>query len=339
MTSGSSLVSQVLSGESRELQLLAAQGILPLPIEELLPLQVALAASERPEISGFARQALSDVEPSVIAGFLAAEAPTSVLAWFLRQGTQPEVLAPILRRRDVPRELLQEVAPRLSPDLQEVLLLRQDAILELPAILDALGENPRLSLYAKRRIGEYREHLLPHERKPVAKEIADLAVVADLTPEEISEIERVKALPHEGEMDERTGLSEGQIRALTVPVRVKLSRGAGRTLRNILVKDTNQMVAVSVLTNSAFSDEEIERVASNRQVVDEVLATIARRRDWVSNYAIGLALVKNPKLAVGVAVRLVSRLGVRDLKILMRDRNVSDGVRATAERLYRIKSR
>ena len=68
----------------------------------------------------------------------------------------------ILRRRDVPRAVLLAASPAaLPPDLQEVLLLRQDAIVEEPAILEALEENPQLSTYTRRRIAEYREHLLP----------------------------------------------------------------------------------------------------------------------------------------------------------------------------------
>jgi hypothetical protein len=333
------LIAQVLSGESFELQVLAAQGILPLSAEELIPLQVRLAGSSDELVAQYARTALAQVEPHLAAAFLAGEADAAALEYFAAGHEDPLVVETILRRRDTPRVLLAALAARLPADLQEILLLRQDAIVEAPAILDALETNPRLSIYSRRRILEYREHLLPRDRVAAQVEALGLAAEAELDQEDLLEIARVQALPPEGEVDERTGLSEGQIRALPVPTRMKLTRGASRTLRNILLKDSNAMVAVSVLANSALSEDEVEQVASSRSVVDEVLAYISRKREWAAHYNCAHNLVRNPRTPVGVSVRLVSRLSVKDLKNLARDRNVPDAVRSTADRLYRIKNK
>ncbi|MGE0640375.1 MAG: hypothetical protein AB7G12_11605 [Thermoanaerobaculia bacterium] len=331
------LIEQVRGGESRELQLLAAQGILPLTSEELIPLQVELAASENWEISGYARAALVDTEPKLAAAFLASGASPPVLEFFATEVDHPIVLEAILRRRDTPRELLRMLGMRLPPDLQEVLLLRQDAIIEEPRILVALESNPDLSIYSRRRIAEYREHLLPRERR-VEPEVVAPAIL-DLDEEDLATLESVRKLPAAGERDDSTGLTENQIRSLPVPLKIKLTRGASRTLRGILIKDLNQVVAVSALNNSALSEDEVEQIAASRMVVDEVLTEITRRRDWISKYKICLALAKNPRVAVGVAVRLLSKLSVRDLRNLSRDRNIQDAVRAGADRLYRIKTR
>lgn len=333
------LIAQVLSGESYELQVLAAQGILPLSAEDLIPLQVHLAGSQDPVVAQYARAALAQVEPHLAAAFLAAEADATALEYFAAGHEDPLVLETILRRRDTPRDLLAYLAARLPPDLQEILLLRQDAIVEWPAILDSLETNPRLSVYSRRRILEYREHLLPRERVAAAVEALGLSAEAELDAGDLVEIERVQALPHEGEVDERTGLSEGQIRSLPVPTRMKLTRGASRTLRNILLRDANALVAVSVLANSALSEDEVEQIAANRSVVDEVLGFISRKREWVARYNVVHNLVRNPRAPVGVSVRLVARLSVKDLKNLARDRNVPDAVRSTADRLYRIKNK
>ena len=68
---------------------------------------------------------------------------------------------------------------------------------------------------------------------------------SELTEEDLEAVERVRELPQGGESDQRTGLSETQIRSLPLPVRLKLCRGASRTLRSILVKDINPNVALS----------------------------------------------------------------------------------------------
>jgi hypothetical protein len=339
---GPSLVEQVLSGQSRELQILAAQGILPLAADELIPLQVELTHSENPEISGFAKQTLTELDPRLAAAFATAGASPIVLEYFASELDHPLVIDAVLRRRDTPRGILVLLAARISPDLQETLLLRQDAIIEEPTILDSLESNPGISLYSKRRIAEYREHLLPRRRRVDEEEenrALEMLPVGELDAADIAEIERVRQLPATGERDESTGLSESQVRSLTVPVRIKLGRGASRTLRTILLRDTNQTVALSALFGAALSEDEVEQIAASRSVVDEVLAEIARRRDWVNKYKICLALVKNPRVPVGTSVRLLSRLGVRDLRSLSRDRNVADAVRSGADRLYKIKTK
>lgn len=338
MASSHPLVEQVRSGQSRELQLLAAQGILPLSAQELIPLQVELTESESSEISGYAKSSIEELDPKLTATFIATEASEEVLGYFAANPTHPFVIEALIRRRDVPRHLLVDLASKLTPDLQENLLLRQDAIIEEPEILTALEANPEVSVFSRRKIAEYREHLLLKVR-PAVEDASAVPLPLDLDPEEREVIEKVRELPAIGEKDERTGLSESQIRVLPVPLKIKLTRGASRTLRNILIKDTNQSVALSVVNNSAMSDDEIAQIASSRSVIDEVLTLISRRREWLAKYKICVALAKNPRIPVGVAVKLLPKLSVRDLRSMSKDRNVSDAVRASAGRLYRIKTK
>lgn len=338
MASTHPLVEQVRSGASRELQLLAAQGILPLSAQDLIPLQVELADSESPEISGYARSSLEELDPKLVATFVETEAAEEVLEYFAVNPSHPFIVEALMRRRDVPRALLVDLAGRLTPDLQESLLLRQDAIIEEPEILVSLEANPELSVYARRKIAEYREHLLPRERPTETSGYSDLQRV-ELAPEEVAAIEKAREMPAMGERDEKTGLSESQIRVLPVPLKIKLTRGASRTLRGILIRDTNQSVALSVVNNAAMTDDEIAQVASSRSVIDEVLTVISRRREWLAKYKICLALARNPRIPVGVAMKLLPKLSVRDLRTMSKDRNVSDAVRAGAGRLYRIKTK
>ena len=341
MRTGADLVTAVLSGESPELRILAAQGILPLAPDELIPLQVHLAASDDAFLADAARRSLYALDRRVASAFLAHDAPPEVLRWFAIELSDANLTQVILGRRDVPRELLLELAPQLTADLQEALLLRQDAILERPEILAALASNLRLTPFARRLIAEYREHLVPREKMAAAQAVssADLfAPEAELDESDLEEIERVRELPAGGESDQRTGLSEYQIRSLPLPIRLKICRGASRTLRAILIKDVNPNVALACLNGAAFTEDEIESVASSRNVVDEVLAAISRKREWTARYAVCLSLVKNPRVPIGIAVKFVARLGVRDLRGLSRDRNIADAVRTAAQRLYRIKS-
>lgn len=327
-----SLLAQLRAG-NRQLQILAAGGLLPLPPDELIPVQVELAVSADQEVAERARATLVALDPRIATPFLEGAASGAELQFFAREATHPLILEKILRRRDVPRRILIELARRLPPELQEILLLRQDAILDEPAILDALALNPLVSSYSLRRINEYRQHLLPRQRgaasRPDEEEMDEVAFQLA--------VEAVRAAPASGEIDTQTGLSEGQIRLLPVPARLKLTRGAPRLLRLILLRDSNAQVAVSVMQNNALSEQEVEQLAASRSVVEEVLEVIARRREWVGRYNITKALVLNPRTPLPTALRLVTKLSVRDLRDLGRDRNVPDAVRSTALRLYRIK--
>jgi hypothetical protein len=335
----SPLLERVRSG-NREFQLLAAEGVLPLPPEDLIPLQVDLAQGDDAEVAEIARNSLRSVDVRMARPFLERQAGEGVLAFFAEEINHPELLEVILRRRDVPRRILARLARRLPPDLQELLLLRQDAIVEEPAILEALEENPQVSSYSQRRIAEYREHLLPRRRAAPAEPLPAGH------PEEMSEeelalaIEAARALPPVGELEpERTKLTEGQIRGLSIPARLKLTRGAPRALRSILLRDSNPQVAVSVIVNNNLTDQEVEQTASNRSVVEEVLVAIARRREWSNKYSIMKSLVQNPRTPLMISMRMITKLSVRDLKELGRDRNIADAVRSTALRMYRIKQK
>ncbi len=332
----SPLVRQVLSGGSRELRVLAARGLLPLAPDELIPLQVVLARDPDPEVAGRAVAVLRMTEPRHLANFAAGDAGVEELAFLAEHVDQPEVVEAMLRRRDMPRHLLVEIAPRLSPAMQEILILRQDAIVEEPAILDALERNPQLEFHVHRRIGEYREHLLPRRSRVSTEEAPAISEASD--EEVVAAIAEAALLPAKGERDESTGLTEGQIRTLPVPVRIKLSRGAARTLRSILIKDTNPTVAISAMSNNALSDEEVEQLARSRVVVDEVLLEISRRREWMNRYAIVNALVGNPRTPINISIRHMSRLGVRDLRSLAHNRNVPDAIRGAAQRQYHVKT-
>lgn len=334
--SQSSLLEQVRSG-NRQLQLLAADGVLPLPPEDLIPLQVELARGGDPQVAERAKENLLKVDLRIIRPFLERQAREPVLAFFAEEAKNPMLLETILRRRDAPRRILAWLARRVPPDLQEILLLRQDAIVEEPAILQALEENPQVSGYSQRRIAEYREHLLPRQRTAASVSAPEPVEMPDEELEEV--IAAARELPASGEVEEKTGLSEGQIRQLPVPARLKLTRGAPRSLRSILLRDTNAQVAVSVILNNSLSEQEVEQTANNRSVVEEVLETISKKREWVNKYTVTKALAWNPRTPLPTALRMIPKLAVRDLRELSRDRNVPDAVRSTALRLYRIKQK
>jgi hypothetical protein len=337
----SPLVEQVLSGANRQLTLLAARGLLPLPPDELVTLQVQLTGADDTEVSTAAAESLKGIEARVVVPFLGREAPVEVQRWFASHSRDRDVIQALLQRRDVAADVLLQLAPQLGADLQEMLLLRQDRITGAPELLDALEANPQLTTYSVRRIREYRDHLLGGaiQQQPApaaAPAAAEVDVFADA--EVKAAIVQAQSVAPEGEIEEKTGLSEGQIRQLPVNVRLKLARGAPRSLRSFLVRDSSALVAMTVLNANPLTDTEVEQFAKSRAVVPDVLEHIGKHRQWSAKYPVVLALCNNPRTPLNLALQLITRVAVRDLRTMAKDRNLPEAVRSQALRLYRVKS-
>lgn len=129
-----------------------------------------------------------------------------------------------------------------------------------------------------------------------------------------------------------------RMQGLTVTEKIRLAIKGNRETRTLLLKDSNKEVIMSVLENPYITETEIERIANNRQALDDMIRKISKNREWMRKYSIKLALVKNPKSPPGIAMKQVIHLKKRDLLILEKNRNVSEAVRVTAKKLRIAKS-
>jgi hypothetical protein len=87
-----------------------------------------------------------------------------------------------------------------------------------------------------------------------------------------------------------------------------------------------------VLSSPKLSDSEGESIARMATGSEEVLRIIGRTPAGVKNYAVTVALAKNPKTPVAVSMNLLPRLLDKDLRMISIDRNVPDVLRTTARR-------
>ena len=115
--------------------------------------------------------------------------------------------------------------------------------------------------------------------------------------------------------------------------RVKLAMKGDRESRNILIRDPNRIVAAAVIANPRITEQEVEKIASMRTVTEDILRQLASSRQWSRNYQIVHSLAKNPRTPIANVLNILSRLQLRDLAALSKNRNVSDAVRRQALRL------
>ncbi len=124
-----------------------------------------------------------------------------------------------------------------------------------------------------------------------------------------------------------------RIMKMGVKDRVKLAMKGDREARNILIRDPNRLVSSAVVNNPRISEQEVEMVAAMRSVPEEILRQIAANRQWSRNYNIMHSLARNPRTPLAHVMTIMSRLQLRDLTALSKNRNVSDNVRRQALRL------
>jgi hypothetical protein len=126
-----------------------------------------------------------------------------------------------------------------------------------------------------------------------------------------------------------------RIQKLGVSEKIQLALRGGKEIRTILMRDPNKEVCLTVLQNPKLTDTEVELIARSRSIPDEALRMITKKREWMKNYNVMLALLTNPKLPVGIALRLVGELKTKDLSLLEKNKNVSEGLRGSAKKLLR----
>jgi hypothetical protein len=126
---------------------------------------------------------------------------------------------------------------------------------------------------------------------------------------------------------------QAEIQAMRVGERLKLALKGNRDARALLIRDPSHLVRRFVLQNARITDEEIVALAKNRNADRELLEEVCRRKEWVSNYQVRLALATNPKTPLSVAVRFVPTLLPRDLRQLAKSKNVPTAVCGMAKRL------
>jgi hypothetical protein len=165
------------------------------------------------------------------------------------------------------------------------------------------------------------------------------------TPNEIrqqlAKILNIPAKPHAGiaKVDKpsevRTQNMLQRIQKLSVSEKIYLALRSGKEIRSILLRDSSKEVVSRVLENPRITETEIELLAKSRTVSDEILRKITKKKEWMRNYNVIMGLVTNPKTPPGIAVTLVSELKTKDLSMIEKNKNVLEGVRATAKKFLR----
>lgn len=121
--------------------------------------------------------------------------------------------------------------------------------------------------------------------------------------------------------------------------KVKMAMTGDKEWRSILVKDSNKTVSSAVLKNPRITDGEILFLAQNRSSSEDVIREILLNREWLKNYAVRHALVMHPRTPLPKAIRFLSTMNDKDIRMLAKSRNVSSAIVNNCRRMLAAKQK
>jgi len=128
-----------------------------------------------------------------------------------------------------------------------------------------------------------------------------------------------------------------KINRLDVKGRIQLALKGNKEERSLLIRDGTKVVALAVLEAPKLSDGEVEKFASQKNVLEAVLRQIPLKRRFMKNYIVVRNLVANPRTPLDLGLGLMKNLLIQDLKNISSNKEVSETIRKLALKMYKQK--
>ena len=114
--------------------------------------------------------------------------------------------------------------------------------------------------------------------------------------------------------------------------KIQLALHGDKNQRMAILREQNRMLHGYVLRNPKLQLDEVVFVARMATVSAETLAFIANRREWAERPEVAIALVRNPKTPVPLAVRMLDHVATSELRNLAKLPSVRDAIQRAARK-------
>jgi hypothetical protein len=351
----------------------AARGALSIPASEMLEILVYLATQNKVfgeqaalTLAGWDESSSREVAAN-------PDTPKDVLDYLVApENFRPPLLPALLGNSAIPEESLALLAASISRDLADV-MLKNDRIMQSKVVLGSLVSNPNLtgiqSNIVEQRLAslEPQPAQVPREtvpEEPAATSVEPIALPASSDGEGDAELtayiaanaseiaadatkpfQAVGGIHQDADATDQKaapsvperGSALQKIAKLDITGRIQLAMKGTKEERSLLIRDGTKIVALAVLESPKISDSEVEKFASQKNVLEAVLRQITIKRRFMKNYAVVRNLVFNPRTPLDVALGLMKNLLVNDLKNLSGNKEVPETVRKLALRMFKQK--
>jgi hypothetical protein len=167
-----------------------------------------------------------------------------------------------------------------------------------------------------------------------------VAVMLDAVPDELTAlVARARAgdslLPATGDEEEAelTGPLSERLKGLSVAQKIATALTCDRETRFALLRDHNKSLHLYVLRNPRIGLDEVQAAAKMASLSPDALKFIAEHREWGQNSTICTSLVRNPKTLMPLALRLLDRIPVSEVRAIAKGGARDQIVQAARKRL------
>jgi hypothetical protein len=315
---------------------MAARGALPLEPIELATVLFVLANDSDTEVKETARASLEALPEHVLTTVLGGETHPALLSFLAHVHRENEVHCEALALNNATDDAtIAFLATLPHSRVVDIISQNQERMMRHDEIVDALGANPLTGRAVIERILSFlglEERETPEEEDLLDEQEAEAAVL-EMLGEDMTDI--AKLLAAESGLDDEglEGNLYAAIQKMSVMQKIKLARLGGKDARALLIKDRNRIVSSSVLGSPKLTETEIVGFSQSRAIGDELLRIIASNREWTKNYQVKLGLASNPKTPTPQAIKFLNYLQDRDLRSLMKSKDVPSNISAHARRI------
>ena len=342
------LVEKILAGDAQKaIRLTAARGTLPIPMQDLLYIQICLLKDDDDQVVQESRASLDRTTSDILTPLLRdTHCEPMLLDHFIRaEKLTGRALEIAVAHPATPDPTLEHLAATSTAQTLNLIVTNEVRIIKNPRLLELLRNNPNLDAGNRRRLTELETDFVGKKYEKVrgvpTPEPETPAELEEPLPEVPPEAEVPFVLPEDEanfEEEERRTPAFQRIMKLNVAERLNLSMKGTAEDRAILIRDTAKMVALQVLRCPKVTEQEVRNFAGSRAVTEDVLRKIGSRRAWTKKYAVAFALVRNPKTPPGITIPFLARLGTRDLKVIAGDKNIAELLRRQARNLFQVRT-
>jgi len=349
----SAAVAKVVGGAGPA-KLMAVRGMAPLRPAELLVAIYQLSFDADPAIRTAAEAAPAGFPDNVINPPLGEALPAPLLHFFAARlpDQRKAALEKILYNPATADETFVMLAGRMDESLLEVVAQNELRLLRCPAIVEALFLNKQARMSSVNRAVELcARNGVRLEAVPAFDEIVNAIRQDPEATQEAAVDGRFQAVLTAAEAasagdgapgDEETAPEESQRAGgmsfikfdhLKIFEKIRLATIGNAYCRKMLIRDSNKLVAMTVIRSPQITSMEIQRIAGTTNVCDDVIRYIANSRECNKNYAVKLALVTNPKCPLGSSLRFLAYLHPDDLRNIARSKNIPGALATSAKKL------
>ena len=268
-----------------------------------------------------------------------------------RFSNDDQVLARLASNHDVADQTVVAIAKHCPERVTEIISINQQRLIGAPAIIEALYKNRNTRMSTADRLVELAaRHDLDLPGIPMFEELKR-EILGQLIPEPSEEPlpgddAFADALARDSDedavaRDDVEGTEEtkeefvplqNQIRNMNTGEKIRMALLGNAAARSILVRDPNRVVAMAAISSPAMSESEAKNAAQSREVAEDVLRYIGRKREWLRSYEIKRYLCNNPKTPLAMSMGFLAHLRRNDLRALSRSRGIPSPLKQAAKR-------